>query len=112
MNFYNYINELLKLAEDTDYIKFTAGKFLQQALYILQETGIYIDNAKEQKKKTTADKTWKKSRDFFNNEYHNLQEDQTMNSIQGGLYSTANAAIGIADVGDALKHLYMEAPDD
>ena len=59
IHFYKQINECLKMAEDADSINFTAGKVLNQALYNLQETGIYKYKVKEWNKKAIADKTWK-----------------------------------------------------
>ena len=53
-----------------------------------------------------------KFKDFFVDEYRQLQEEQNMNPRQGGLYPTANADIGITAVGATLEQLAISASDN
>ena len=46
IHFYKQINEYLKIYEDTDSIKFAAGKVLHLAPYVIQETGTSRDKVK------------------------------------------------------------------
>ena len=63
------------MAEGADGIKFTTVKFLQQALYTLQDTGLYKDKVKDWKKKTIADKTWKVLRTY--SPMHTISSDRS-----------------------------------
>ena len=59
INFYKHIDEFLELEEDTYDLKFAVLQVLQQAIYALQATVLYIVDLKECKNKAIADKTWK-----------------------------------------------------
>jgi hypothetical protein len=75
------------------------------AYYAVSTSGYYKDACKEWWKKPSADKTWQNFKRFFAAEYHDLKEQQKVNTSQTNFHGT-NAAY---DITMALDNLALAA---
>ena len=105
--YFQKIDECIQYAAD-GHVAFTPDQILQTAYHAISTSGYYNDACKEWRKKPTADKTWTIFKRFFAAEYHDLKEQQKVNTSQNNFHS-ANAAY---DITDALDNLALAATTD
>jgi cell division septum initiation protein DivIVA len=105
--FFQRIDDCVQYADDGQ-VAFTAEQILQTAYHAISTSGFYNDACKEWRKKAVVDKTWTNFKTFFAAEYHDLKEQQKVNTSQTNFHG-ANAAI---DISSALDNLAMAATTD
>lgn len=89
-------------------VAFTDDQILQTVYHAVSTSGIYNDSCKDWRKKNVADKNWVAFKRFFAAEYHDLKEQQRVNTSQANFHG-ANAAV---DITSALDNLALAATSD
>jgi hypothetical protein len=105
--FFQRIDECVQYAVDGQ-VGFSAEQILQTAYHAVSTSGYYNDACKEWRKKTQIDKTWTNFKSFFAAEYHDLKEQQKVNTSQNN-FQGANSVV---DLSMALDNLAMAATAD
>jgi hypothetical protein len=105
--YFQKIDDCVQYAADGQ-VAFTPDQILQTAYHAISTSGHYNDACKEWRKKTPIEKTWQNFKRFFAAEYHDLKEQQKVNTSQSNFHG-ANAAI---DISNALDNLALAATTD
>ena len=105
--YFQKIDECVQYAVDGK-VAYTLDQILQTAYHAISASGFYNDACKDWRKKPAEQKTWETFKRFFASEYHDLKEQQRVNTSTTSFHS-ANAAI---DVSTALENLAMAASAD
>jgi uncharacterized protein (DUF433 family) len=103
--YFQTIDECIQYAADGQVAFFTPNQILQTAYHTISTSGYYNDACKEWRKKQANEKTWPLFKRFFAAEYHDLKEQQKINTSQNNFHG-ANAT---TDITDALEHLAFAA---
>ena len=82
---------------------FTPAQIVQTEYHAVNKTGLYYLALKERNKKAMADKTWDSFKNLFVEEYHDLVEDNKVNTGD----SIFHSAKDMQEIGRALEHLTM-----
>jgi hypothetical protein len=77
--FFQRIDDCVQYADDGQ-VAFTAKQILQMAYHAVSTSGYYNDACKEWRKKAAIDKTWITFKTFFAAEYHDLKEQNKVNT--------------------------------
>ena len=105
--YFKQIDDCIQYAVDGQ-VAFTPDQILQTVYHAVSTSGYYNDPCKEWRKKQVADKTWPAFKRFFAAEYHDLKEQQKVNTSQANFH-TANA---VMDISTALDNLALAATTD
>jgi hypothetical protein len=105
--FFQRIDDCINYADDGQ-VPFTPEQILQTAYHAVSTSGYYTDACKIWRKKPAEAKTWASFKQFFAKEYHDLKEQQKVNTLQTNFHS-ANAA---TDISSALDNLAFAATMD
>jgi hypothetical protein len=105
--YFQKIDDCIQYAVDGQ-VAFTPGQILQTVYHAVSTSGYYNEACKEWRKKPLLDKTWPSFKRFFAAEYHDLKEQNKVNSSQSNFHS-ANA---VMDISTALDNLAMAATND
>jgi hypothetical protein len=105
--FFRCIDDCVQYTVDGQ-VAFTAQQILETAYHAISTSGYYNDSCKEWCKKAAINKTWTNFKTSFAAEYHDLKEQQKVNTNQSNFHG-ANAAI---DISIALDNLAMTATTD
>jgi len=89
-------------------VAYTADQILQTAYHAISTSGIYTNACKEWCKIAIINKTRANFKQFFAAKYHDIKEQQKVNSSHSNFHST-NAAV---DTGQALDNLATAATAD
>ena len=112
--YFQRIDDCLQFAADAE-SPFSAQQTLETAYYALSASGLYTDGCKAWRKRNANTKTWIAFKTFFAAEYHDLREQQDMNTMQVG-YHSANAVMHQAPehnrLTDALDNLALATSND
>jgi hypothetical protein len=105
--FFQRIDECVQYAVDGQ-VGFSAEQILQTAYHAVSTSGYYNDACKEWRKKAPVDKTWTNFKSFFAAEYHDLKEQQKVNTSHNNFHG----ANSVMDLSTALDNLAMAATTD
>jgi hypothetical protein len=105
--YFQKVDDCVQYAADGR-VAFTPDQILQTAYHAISTSGHYNDSCKEWRKKAPIDKTWQNFKRFFAAEYHDLKEQQKVNTSQSNFHG-ANAA---TDISNALDNLALAATTD
>ena len=105
--YFQKVDDCVQYAADGQ-VTFTPGQILQTAYHAVSTSGYYNDACKEWRKRPSNDKTWLQFKRFFAAEYHDLKEQQKVNTNQSNFHG-ANAAV---DISMALDNLALAASND
>jgi hypothetical protein len=98
--YFQKVDDCVQYAADGQ-VAFTPDQILQTAYHAVSTSGYYNDACKEWRKKPAQNKTWQEFKRFFAAEYHDLKEQQKVNTLQNN-FQGANAAYDITTVLDNL----------
>ena len=105
--YFRKIDDCVQYAADGQ-VAFTPDQIVQTGYHAISTTGYYNDACKEWRKKASIEKTWLNFKRFFAAEYHDLKEQQKVNTSQDNFHG-ANAAY---DISMALDNLALAATSD
>lgn len=105
--FFKHIDDCMQYAGDGQ-VPYTIEQTLQTVYHAVSTSGYYTDACKIWRKKTAADKTWANFKTFFAEEYHDLKEQQKVNTTQTNFHG----ANEVTDISMALDNLAMAATTD
>ena len=105
--FFQHIDDCLQYATD-GHVPYTAEQILQTVYYAVSKSGYYNDACKIWRKKPAIDKTWALFKTYFAEEYHDLKEQQKVNTSQTNFHG----ANSVLDISGALDNLAMAATTD
>jgi hypothetical protein len=105
--YFRKIDDCVQYAADGQ-VAFTPDQILQTSYHAVSTSGHYNDACKEWRRKAAIDKTWHNFKRFFAAEYHDLKEQQKVNTSQSNFHG-ANAAY---DISMALDNLALAATSD
>jgi len=105
--YFQKVDDCVQYAADGQ-VAFTPDQILQTAYHAVSTSGYYNDACKEWRKKPPIAKTWQAFKRFFAAEYHDLKEQQKVNTSQSNFHG-ANAAV---DITTALDNLALAATQD
>lgn len=105
--YYQKIDDCIQYAVDGQ-VAFTPGQILQTVYHAVSTSGYYTEACKEWRKKPIIEKTWTNFKRFFAAEYHDLKEQQKVNTSQSNFHG-ANAVV---DISTALDNLALAATAD
>jgi hypothetical protein len=101
------VDDCVRYASDGQ-VAFTTNQILQTAYRAVSTSGYYNDACKEWRKKPPGNKTWENFKPLFAAEYHDLKEQQKINTSNTNFHG-ANAAVEITT---ALDNLALAAIND
>jgi hypothetical protein len=105
--FFKRIDDCIQYADDGE-VPFTPEQILQTTYHAVSTSGHYNDACKIWRKKPAADKTWPLFKTYFAEEYHDLKEQQKVNTSQ----TQFHGANSVLDISTALDNLAMAATTD
>ena len=105
--FFKRIDDCIQYADDGE-VPFTPEQILQTTYHAVSTCGHYTDACKIWRKKQANAKTWPLFKTYFAEEYHDLKEQQKVNTSQTQFHG-ANAVV---DISTALDNLAMAATTD
>jgi hypothetical protein len=105
--FFSKVDDCVHYAADGQ-VAYTTNQILQTAYHAVSTSGFYNDTCKEWRKKPNKNKTWTNFKRFFAAEYHDLKEQQKINTSTTNFHG-ANAAL---DITTALDNLALAATND
>jgi hypothetical protein len=101
--FFQRIDDCINYADDGK-VPFTP----EQTLQTVSTSGYYADACTIWRKKPAEAKTWASFKQFFAEEYHDLKEQQKVNTSQTNFHS----ATAVTDISSALDNLAFAATTD
>jgi hypothetical protein len=108
--YFKKIDDALSFAADAN-TPWTPAQVLQTAYHAVSSTGSYIEPCKRWRGRNAADRTWPAFKTFFADEYHDLREQQRINTTQAGFHN-ANSAVQTDGIETALDNLAMATTSD
>lgn len=108
--YFKKMDEAVQFASDGN-TPFNDNDIVETAYFAFQQTGLYLLPCKEWRRRPDNQKTWLNFKQFFANEYHDLKEDQRVQTGQTR-YHTANNMTHMQDIGIALDNLALSATND
>jgi hypothetical protein len=105
--FFQKVDDCVQYAADGQ-VAYTTVQILQTAYHAVSTSGYYNNACKEWRKRPTENKTWENFKRFFAAEYHDLKEQQKVNTSNTDFHG-ANAAVEITT---ALDNLALAATND
>jgi hypothetical protein len=105
--FFKRIDDCTQYATDGR-VPYTPAQILQTGYYAVSTSGHYNEACKIWRRKANADKTWTTFKTYFAEEYHDLNEQQKVNTTQTNFHG----ANSVLDIGTALDNLAMAATLD
>jgi hypothetical protein len=83
--FFQRIDRCVQYADDGQ-VAFTAKQILQMTYHAVSTLGYYNDACKEWRKTAAINKTWLTFKMFFAAKYHDIKEQQKVNTSQNNLH--------------------------
>jgi hypothetical protein len=105
--YFKKVDDCVQYAADGQ-VAFTPDQILQTTYHAISTLGYYTNACKEWQKKPAQEKTWQNFKRIFSAEYHDLKEQQKVNTSQSNFHGV-NAAI---DITTALDNLALAATTD